>query len=84
MDWGERERAEELWQEVDELASRTHDPWVVLYAVRTEGLLAMVDGRLEDAVSAGARLAARGDELGMPDTGRINAAMQTVRPLFHL
>ncbi|MGE3596702.1 MAG: AAA family ATPase, partial [Dehalococcoidia bacterium] len=58
LDWGERAQAEALWREVEELATRTHDAILLLHRHRRDIHLALLDGRLHDAMTAGARLIA--------------------------
>lgn len=66
LEWGERERAETLWEEAQALTARTQDPVLSLMDIFNEVMLLTVDGKLEEAVTAGERLIARGDELGSP------------------
>lgn len=84
LDWGERGQAEELFRQVEELAARTRDAFALMQPLINETVLATLDGRLEDAVAAGERLVARGEELGMPVIGRLLAAAWTIRPLLYL
>ena len=67
---GERARADELWREIEELAERTHVVSITLMAQR-DPLLALVDGRLEDALVQWKRLVERADELGASLRGRM-------------
>jgi class 3 adenylate cyclase/tetratricopeptide (TPR) repeat protein len=84
LDWGERARAEELSRQTGELAARTRDAWALMFPLVNDAVLGTVDGRLEDAVAAGERLVARGDELGLPVIGRLLAVAWTARSLLYL
>src|SRR5262249_29886428 len=84
LDWGERAEAEALWREEEELAARTHDAFLLLHPLRKDILLALLDGRLHDAVTGGRRLITRADQLGAPVRGRNAALGATMRPLLHL
>jgi DNA-binding CsgD family transcriptional regulator len=68
---GERARAEELWQEVEELAERTRVVSVKLMVLERDATLAIVDGHLEDALVQLRRFVERADELGASLRGRM-------------
>jgi predicted ATPase len=59
---GDRARAEDLWRQVDQLAGRTRVARLGLIA-RSEAILAIVDGHLEDAVAMAGRLLESAEEL---------------------
>ena len=80
---GHRKRAEELWHQLEELGERTHDGPILLRSMDSEGALATVDGRLEDALAIGERLLTKSEELGAPVIGRQYASLITCRPLIH-
>ena len=81
---GERGVVEELWREVDELATRTQDPNVLFLPLQTQLTLRTLDGRLEEVLEAGEDLIARAQELGIPRRGRQFALQQTLWPLLYL
>ncbi len=81
---GQREKAEQLWQRVDELAARTHDPDLLLLSLQNQAMLATLDGRLEAAIHLAARLTSIGDELGMSVVGRQYSAAVSFRHLLYL
>jgi len=81
---GQRERAEEVWHQLDELGERIDDGSALLQFITTEAVLATVDGRLEEVLAIGERLVARAEELGTPVSGRQWANDRTWRPLLHL
>ena len=84
LDHGRRERAEELWHQLEELGERTRDGMVLLQSIVTEAALATVDGRLEESLAIGERLLTKAEELGTPVFGRQFATLVTGRPLLHL
>jgi DNA-binding CsgD family transcriptional regulator len=91
LDQGERARAEELWQQVEELAERTRIGQLSLFSARSEVILAIVDGRLEEALALLRRFVERADETGTRMFGRqvgvgllIPAALYLGRPDLYL
>jgi class 3 adenylate cyclase len=64
LTWADRWRAEERWGQLAGLAARSHDPMPLFFSLRTERALAILDGRLEDAIAAWERYVALADELG--------------------
>jgi len=81
---GERSRAEEVWHELDELASRTHDASALYWPLLLEALRANLDGDLEQAAAAKTRIINRADELGISSEGRLYAQLLSFRPLLYL
>ncbi len=81
---GDRQRAEGLWRECDELGARIHDANSLIGALTTAALLDTLDGRLEEAAGAAAQIIARGDELGTAAFGRAFAAGSTMRANLYL
>jgi DNA-binding CsgD family transcriptional regulator len=67
---GERAQAEQLWSQVAELAKRTRVATVGLFAAECEIVLAIVDGRLEEALALLRRFVELADESGAPIRGR--------------
>jgi len=84
LTWGRRAEAEEMWQRASEAAIRSRDAGVALVPLRVEGLLNILDGRLEQVVELGERIQARGVELGSEDVGRVQAGQATRRALLYL
>lgn len=82
--WGERDRAEAIWRQLDELAGRTRDPSLQLYPLRVRALRATLDGRLDEAAALRRQLIERGDELGSPVRARQFASLELSRPLIYL
>jgi tetratricopeptide (TPR) repeat protein len=81
---GERARAEELWRELEQLASRTQDAALLLWPLTIEGFRSTLDGNLEAVVEIGKRIGDRADELGSPLAGRVSAEHLSFRPLLYL
>jgi DNA-binding CsgD family transcriptional regulator len=81
---GERAQAEELWSQVAELAKRTRVATIGLFAAQREAILAIVDGRLDEALVLLKRFAVLGDELGVPNRGRNFGGNQLTTPALYL
>lgn len=84
MAGGRRNRAEQLWQELDRLAARTHDAGILIWPLLREGLLANLDGDLEHAAELRSRISTRADELGVSAAGRLFGEHIAMRPLLNL
>ena len=65
LEMGERGRAEEFWKRLKERAELTQDPNLLMGVLSTEGFIAVVDGRLEDAVAVGERTNSMKEEVGL-------------------
>jgi len=65
LERGDRAGAEQVWAELRELAERTRDATLIVLAVGPPVMLAVVDGRLEEAVAAFEAEEARAAELGV-------------------
>ena len=68
---GERAGAEACWRELSELAQRSRDAFIQLNALSWQAFPAFLDGHLDEAVDAGRRLLAQGDELAMAGTSLV-------------
>ena len=84
LDWGERARAEGLWEQMSQLAQRTDDADQLLRSLFVRPRLDYLDGRLEEAISGAEHLLRRSDELGAPAKGRLFAGMLSFDPLWAL
>jgi DNA-binding CsgD family transcriptional regulator len=81
---GERARAEDLWRQLEELAVRTRVVTVNhLVAVR-DVTLAIVDGRLDEALKLTEGLVELGDESGVPVRGRQFRLSTLLDPALYL
>jgi hypothetical protein len=65
LERGARAGAEQAWRELHELAERTRDTTLAVFAIQPEAYLAMVDGKLEDAVAAFTASEVRAEALGV-------------------
>jgi len=81
---GQRERTEEVWNELKEIAERTHQTNILLFTMAVYGYLANLDGHLEEAVGIARRLMARGEELGLRTFASVGAGAMSLRPLLLL
>jgi DNA-binding CsgD family transcriptional regulator len=81
MDWGERVRAERLWRQLDDLAEHSGDINVLPRAMATKVIIAVIDGRLDDGLSAGNRLVATSEEHGISLRGHHYFAVWATRAL---
>ncbi len=81
---GERSRAEELWRELDELVGRSHDPSVLIHALRVQAWQAAINGELDAALEIAERLRAIGEESGAAGAGQNFAAHCSQYPLLWL
>jgi DNA-binding CsgD family transcriptional regulator len=81
---GERAQAEELSRQVAELAQRTRVATVGLFVAEREIVLAVVDGRLEEALILPRRFVELADELGAPIRGRNFGLTQLIAPALYL
>jgi ATP/maltotriose-dependent transcriptional regulator MalT len=68
---GNRARAEELWEQLGDLAEGTNVATLLLYSTQREVIMAFIDGHLEEALMLSERFVARSDELGAPIRGRL-------------
>ena len=84
LGWGARERAEELFGEVQDLADRTQDPAMVLRAQFQKALLGILAGKLEQVLAEAETLRAMGEEMGTPVAGQQLADGTTFMPLLYL
>lgn len=65
LERGDRVQAEQTWRELRELAERTHDTTLAVLAMAPEVVLAVVDGRLAEAIVTFDDQEARAAELGV-------------------
>jgi DNA-binding CsgD family transcriptional regulator len=84
LEQGERARAEELWRQVAELAERTRAATVGLVEGRSAVILAILDGRLEDALAHMSRYVERADQSGWPIAGRQIRILMLIAPALYL
>jgi hypothetical protein len=76
--------AEKLWREVEQLAERTQVVSVRLILPQRDAMLAIIDGRLEDALVQWRRYVEQTDELGASLRGRLIGLLVLAAPAHHL
>jgi len=82
--WGQRSRAEDIWQRAEEVTERTGDTFLLLHKSVYDNILHLIDGRLQEAVAAGDALAVQGQQLGLPVVSALFGAGTTARPRLYL
>jgi hypothetical protein len=65
LQFGQRRRAEDIMAEMRTLAERTGQPNLVVLSMLNDAIMAMWDGRLEEALTIRRRILARAEELGI-------------------
>ena len=84
LSWGERDRFEAMGRELEELGARTRDPGLLWRPMLRDCFLATLDGDLEGALEAAARLAERAEELGVTLIARGQATLLCSWAAIHL
>jgi DNA-binding CsgD family transcriptional regulator len=84
LEHGQRERTETAWAVTRALAEHSGHANLVLLAPFYDAILATMDGRLDEAVTVAERIAARGEELGLPDAARVLRCQAGTRALLWL
>ncbi|HEY91003.1 MAG TPA: protein kinase [Dehalococcoidia bacterium] len=84
LTWGQRQRAEEAWREHRNVSERRGNPVNLIVSMALDGVLATLDGRLEDSVEIANRIQARCDEMGLPEYAPNHVAMTAGRALSYL
>jgi tetratricopeptide (TPR) repeat protein len=67
LQFGQRRRAEDIIAEMRTLAERSGQPYLLILAMLNDALMAIWDGRLEEAVAIRGRMLARAQELGISE-----------------
>ena len=65
LEFGQRRRAEDIMAEMRTLAERSGQPNLLIMSMLNDAIIAIWDGRLEEAVAIRRRMLARAEELGM-------------------
>jgi tetratricopeptide (TPR) repeat protein len=65
LEFGQRRRAEDVMAEMKTLAERTGQPNLLIMCMLHEAIIAIWDGRLEEARAIRRRMLSRGEQLGM-------------------
>jgi tetratricopeptide (TPR) repeat protein len=82
--FGNRRRAQELWSEIEQLAERTRGPTASLFVHCSASVLAIIDGRLEDALSHLDLFVRQSEGSGAGVRGRQFNLQAQLMPLIHL
>jgi tetratricopeptide (TPR) repeat protein len=80
FEWGQRQRAEEAWRELRELAERSGTVFTTIISVFGDVFWAIMDGRLEEAVQTAQGMLTRGEELGVAEWAASGAGVFSLRP----
>jgi tetratricopeptide (TPR) repeat protein len=67
LEFGGRRRAEDIMAEMRAMAERSGQSNLLILSMLNDAILAIWDGRLEEAVAIRRRMLARGEELGIPE-----------------
>jgi tetratricopeptide (TPR) repeat protein len=82
LEAGQRERAEKLFNEVKELAERSGQVLLGLIPMALDGIMATIDGRLENAAEITQKILTRGEELNASSFALTVAQMAGSSPLY--
>jgi tetratricopeptide (TPR) repeat protein/archaellum biogenesis ATPase FlaH len=81
---GQRQRAEEVWDEIQVLAERTQQGNYLLWSMGIDAIRATFDGRLEETVEIARQIMARGRELGIAGFALARAATTSLFPQLYI
>jgi len=81
---GIRHRAEEVMNEIRDLADRTNQPYMRINSLCCDCITAILDGRLEEAVDINRRIAKMGREFNISGYSNPFARITGLRPRLHL
>jgi tetratricopeptide (TPR) repeat protein len=80
LDWGQRQRAEETWNEYQEIAERSGSVILRLKSTMYDGVWAAVDGRIKEAEQTARRILAIGEEVRLTELAALCAYLTSYRP----
>jgi tetratricopeptide (TPR) repeat protein len=83
LESGQRDHAEKCFAEARTIGERSRQANVQLLSMIGDGLLATLDGRLDDAVEVGRQVEGVAREMGFPTYGLIIETISTVTALIH-
>ncbi len=84
VEFGQRRRAESIVAEIRTLAERSGGSYLLIGSMLNDALLAMWDGRLEDAVEMRRHIMARAEELGIIEFAAVWSAWEVLRARVYL
>jgi tetratricopeptide (TPR) repeat protein len=67
LEFGQRRRAEDIMAEMRTVAERSGQPYLLILSMVNDAIMAIWDGRLEEAVASRHHILARGAELGIAE-----------------
>ncbi|UCB42804.1 MAG: hypothetical protein JSV77_10200, partial [Dehalococcoidales bacterium] len=82
--FGQRNRAEEVWRRIEELAEHTGQVHALLITMFTKGNLAAMDGDLQETVQIARRMISFSDEAGIPEFALAYVPQAVLRPRSYL
>ena len=83
LESGQRQRAQECFAELKAIAERNKQSNVTLFSMLGDGVVATLDGRLDDAIEIGRQAEALGEELGFPTYGAVLGGLAAQIALAH-
>jgi class 3 adenylate cyclase/tetratricopeptide (TPR) repeat protein len=84
LESGQWQRAEECFAELKGIAERSRQGNAILSSMEGDGIVATLDGRLDDAIEIGRQAEALGEELGFPTYGVVMELEAAGRALTHV
>ncbi|OGP50632.1 MAG: hypothetical protein A2Y79_07030 [Deltaproteobacteria bacterium RBG_13_43_22] len=81
---GKREKAEEVWTELRDIAKRTRLTSLLVGSLGMDALLQLMDGRIEEALNTAREARAKGKEAGILQSANITAGLTGNRALLYL
>jgi eukaryotic-like serine/threonine-protein kinase len=84
LEFGQRRRAEEFFNQLKETAERSGQANLLLLSMYILGILVTLDGRLEDAVAIGQNILVRGEQLGPRLSANVHGYNASFMALCHL
>jgi tetratricopeptide (TPR) repeat protein len=67
LEFGQRRRAQDIMAEMRAIAERSGQPNLLILSMLNDAILAIWDGRFEEAIAIRRRMLARAEELGIPE-----------------
>jgi eukaryotic-like serine/threonine-protein kinase len=80
---GQRQSAEEVYDKLRQLATRTRNFFIWTQSMNADGILALMDGRFEDVMEIDVRIRSRGEETGTQASADMYANTISTMALVH-
>jgi tetratricopeptide (TPR) repeat protein len=84
VEFGQRRRAEDIMAEIRTLAERSGQAYLIIMSMLNDAILALLDGRLEEAVAIRRRVVARAEELDILEFAAFWTAWEVLRARVYL